>query len=398
MRGFFRYSAIAFALIAVVGCEQQEKEQQLGQNTWGDINVPLDPSQHYIHFDAGIATRGAIIEGKLLYDDFAVLGYQYPGTWSGEELFATPKVFDDTPQLVKYENGVFSYGTPKVWTGNRYSFFGVYPANHSNIKLFDDGTTIKQGTPYITYTLPIDHDPTKLIDIMTAANIDTGIAESSYVDMEFHHRLSCIDVGARNYYKFDHDNNTLTPDKVVTIEIILLEVSLDNIVNTSAKIYLDPNIPTEYPQQQARAQQLYKMVDKDTSWAVSTFDVEPNSDEDIKIRLITKPSGENASSIILIPQKELVHGNVKLTYKKKYQDDNGNWVYLHEGENVNDFEFSADGLALNFDKQLIETSRYYIELTFTSDAVSVNVVTAAMWDIIDKDNDGKADDIDHEFE
>lgn len=398
MRGFFRYSAIAFALIAVVGCEQHEKEQQLGQNTWGDINVPLDPSQHYIHFDAGIATRGAIIEGKLLYDDFAVLGYQYPGTWSGEELFATPKVFDDTPQLVEYEGGVFTYGTPKVWTGNRYSFFGVYPANHTNIKLFDDGTTIKQGTPYITYTLPIDNDPTKLIDIMTAANIDTGIAESSYVDMEFHHRLSCIDVGARNYYKFDHDNSTLTPDKVVTIEIILLEVSLDNIVNTSAKIYLDPNIPTEYPQQQARAQQLYKMVDKDTSWAVNTFDVEPNSDEDIKIRLITKPSGENASSIILIPQTELVHGNVKLTYKKKYQDDNGNWVYLHEGENVNDFEFSADGLALNFDKQLIESSRYYIELTFTSDAVSVNVVTAAMWDIIDKDNDGKADDIDHEFE
>ena len=397
MRGFFRYSAIAFALIAVVGCEQHEKEQQLGQNTWGDINVPLDPSQHYIHFDAGIATRGAIIEGKLLYDDFAVLGYQYPGTWSGEELFATPNVFDYTPQPVSYENGVFSYGTPKVWTGNRYSFFGVYPAKHENIKIWD-GNGTKQGTPYITYTLPVDNDPTKLIDIMTAANIDTGIAESSYVDMEFHHRLSCIDVGARNYYKFDHDNSTLTPDKLVTIEIILLEVSLDNIVNTSAKIYLDPNIPTEYPQQQVRAQQLYKMVDKATSWAVNTFDVEPNSDEDIKIRLISKPSGENASSIILIPQKELVHGNVKLTYKKKYKDDNGNWVYLHEGENVNDFEFSPDGLALNFDKQLIETSRYYIELTFTSDAVSVNVVTAAMWDIIDKDNDGKADDIDHEFE
>lgn len=369
----------------------------IGQGSWGDVNIPLDPSQHYIHFDAGISTRAAIIEGKLLSDDFSVIGYQYPGSWVGEELFATPNVFDATPQVVEYEGGIFTYGTPKVWTGNNYSFFGFYPKSHPNIKLWED-ETVKQGTPYITYTLPVDNDPTKLIDIMTAANIDTGIASSAYVDMEFHHRLSCIDVGARNYYKFDHDNNILTPDKQVTIEIILLEVSLNNIVNTIAKIYLDPNIPTEYPQQQTRSQQVYKMVDKDTDWAVNTFDVEPNSDQDIKIRLISNSSGDNASSIILIPQKEFVHGNVKLTYKKKYKNDNDTWVYIHEGENLNDFEFSADNLKLDFDKQLIENSRYYIELTFTSDAVSVNVVTAAMWDIIDKDNDGRPDDIDHVFE
>ena len=392
--------------MAIVGCEQQDQQQDLGQNTWGDINVPLDPSQHYIHFDAGVSTRGAIVEGKLLYDDFAVLGYQYPGTWEGEVLFATPNVFDNTPQTVEYKNGIFTYGTPKVWTGNRYSFFGVYPdpADHNNIKIWD-GNGTKQGTPYITYILPVDNDPTKLIDIMTAANIDTSIASSSYVDMEFHHRLSSIDVGARNYYKFDHDDNKQTPDKQVVIEITLLEVSLDNIVNTSAKIYLDPNIPTEYPQQQARAQQLYKMVDKDTNWAVNTFNVKPNSDEDISIRLISKPTGENASSILLIPQTELVHGKVKLAYKKKYKIDDtlndevaDNWDYIHDGDNTEDFEFSADNLDLSFDKQLIENSRYYIELTFTSDAVSVNVVTAAMWDIIDEDNNGKADDIDHEFE
>lgn len=396
MREFLRYLAIALTLIVAVGCEQQDQPKDLGQNTWGDVNVPLDPSQYYIHFDAGIATRGAIVEGKYLVDDFAVLGYQYPGTWDGEELFAIPNVFDSTPQEVKYDSGVFTYDTPKVWTGNNYSFFGVYPKKHDNIK-FWDGNGDKQGTPYITYTLPVDNDPTELIDIMTAANIDTGIASSPYVDMEFHHRLSCIEVGARNYYKFDHDNNVATPDKQVTIEIILLEVSLENIVNTSAKIYLDPNIPTEYPQQQVKARLIYKMVDKNTSWAVDTFDVEPNSDEDIKIRLI-KHDGENASSIILMPQKELVSGCVKLVYKKKYKDDNGNWIYLHEGDNTEDLEFEPTGLALNFDKQLIENNRYYIELTFTSDAVSVNVVTAAMWDIIDKDNDGRPDDIDHEFE
>ena len=72
------------------------------------------------------------------------------------------------------------------------------------------------------------------------------------------------------------------------------------------------------------------------------------------------------------------------------QDDNGNWVYLHEGTNTEDFEFSPTDLNINFSKQLIEGRRYYIELTFTSDAVSVNIIAADEWD--DKD------DIRHEFE
>ena len=385
MRGFFRYSAIAFALIAVVGCEQHEQQPAV----WGDINIPLDPSQHYIHFDADITTRGALVEGNLLLADFMVLGYQYPGTWESESVLASPNVFDANPQLVEYDGGLFTYGTPKVWTGNKYSFFGYYPSDHDNIKLFDDGT-IKQGTPYITYTLPDDNDPTKLIDVMTAAYIDTGVASSASVPMQFRHRLSAIDVGARNYYEHDHDNNKGTAPKLVTIEITKLIVNLTNVVNTSAKIYLDHTIPSVYPENQAKASKVYAMVNINTPWAVSTFDVIPNTKEDRAIRLVTTQTGENASSIILIPQTELLHGALELVYKKKYQDDNGNWVYLHEGTNTEDFEFSPTDLNINFSKQLIEGRRYYIELTFTSDAVSVNISASDEWD--DKDN------INHEFE
>lgn len=373
------------AAVALVGCNNDVDRP----SEWGDINIPLDPSKHYIHFDADVSTRGALIEGTILQDDFMVFGYQYPGLWEAESVLASLNVFDNNPQLVEYEGGIFTYGTPKVWTGNHYSFFGYYPANHSNIKYFDNNA-VQQGTPYITYTLPDSNDPTELIDVMTASYIDTGVASSASVPMQFHHRLSAIDVGARNYYEYDHDNNDSTPDKQVTIEITQLILNLTNIVNTSAKIYLDHTIPSVYPENQARASKVYAMVNGSTPWAVPTFDVVPNTKEDRAIRLVTTQTGENASSVILIPQTQLVTGAIQLVYKKKYKDDNGNWVYLHEGTNTEDFEFSPTDLNINFNKELIEGRRYFIELTFTSDAVSVNIIAADEWD--DKD------DIRHEFE
>lgn len=380
------YILIVLAIVAtLVGCNKDINTTE----EWGDVNIPLDPSKHYIHFDADVSTRGALIEGTILQDDFRVFGYQYPGLWEAESVLANPNVFDANPQLVEHQNGVFSYGTPKVWTGNRYSFFGYYPADHSNIKYFDNNA-VQQGTPYITYTLPDSNNPTDLIDVMTASYIDTGVASSASVPMQFHHRLSAIDIGARNYYEYDHDNNSSTPDKQVTIEITQLILNLTNIVNTSAKIYLDHTIPSVYPENQARAEKVYAMVNGSTPWAIPTFDVVPNTKEDRAIRLVTTQTGENASSIILIPQTQLVTGAIQLVYKKKYKDDNGNWVYLHEGTNTEDFEFSPTDLNINFNKELIEGRRYFIELTFTSDAVSVNIIAADEWD--DKD------DIRYEFE
>ena len=200
----------------------------------------------------------------------------------------------------------------------------------------------------------------------------------------------------------------------VTIENTKLIVNLTNVVNTSAKIYLDHTIPSVYPENQPKASKVYAMVNINTPWAVSSFDVVPNTKEDRAIRLVTTQTGENASSILLIPQTEFLHGAIELVYKKKYfvdennngiqdfVDNNGNekydegdeliekWKYIHEGTNTEDFEFSPTDLNINFSKQLIEGRRYYIELTFTSDAVSVNIIAADEWE--DKE------DINHEFE
>lgn len=424
--------SILFAVTMLFGCSNEVDTLIPG----GEIDIPIDPLQRFIHFDADIAsnadnTRGALVDGTIMQSDFQVLGYQYPGSWSAEQIFATPNVFDSSPQLVEYEDGLFQYLSrkiddngvptnewdyiPKVWTGNNYSFFAYYPTNHSSIKLFGDGT-IKQGSPYIQFDLPISSKPTDLIDVMTASYIDTGVASSSSVALKFHHRLSAIDVGARNYYKYNHDQNSTTPDKLVTIEITNLTLSLTNILHTSAKIYLDERVATVPTNQSTRQSIQYVMVGN-AEWAPNDYDVEPNTASDRAIRLITTQEGDNASSIMLIPQTDLLHGEVSLTYRKKFTDDDGTvkyqmknidsqgntyytWTPLPADAEFHQYYEFKPTLPVNFSKQLTEGSRYYIELTFTSDAISINIIAADEWDS-DRNNDGKIDDKDniyHEFE
>lgn len=414
--------SILFTVALLLGCNNEVNTFNPG----GEIDIPIDPLHRFIHFDADI-TRGALVESTIMQSDFQVLGYQYPGSWSAEQVFATPNVFDSSPQLVEYNDGLFQYLSrkiddngvptnewdyiPKVWTGNNYSFFAYYPTNHPNIKLFSE-----QGTPYIEFELPISSQPTDLIDVMTASYIDTGVASSSSVALKFHHRLSAVDIGARNYYKYNHDQNSTTPDKLVTIEITSLTLDLTNIMNTSAKIYLDERIATVPNSKSSREPISYVMVGG-AAWAPNTFDVIPNTASDRAIRLITTQAGLNASSILLIPQTELLHGTVSLTYRKKFTDDDGTvkyqkinvddqgntyytWTPLPTDNNAHQFYEFKPNLPVNFSKQLTEGSRYYIELTFTSDAISINIIAADEWNS-DRNGDGKIDENDniyHEFE
>lgn len=363
---------IVLAIVAtLVGCGKDVSTPE----EWGDINIPLDPSKHYIHFDADVSTRGALIEGNLLNTDFKVFGYQYPGWWEAESVLASPNVFDSNPQLVKYEGGVFTYGTPKVWTGNRYAFFAYYPSNSSYIKYFDNNE-LKQGDPYITYgpvnrTSSLGH-----IDVMTAAYVDTGVASSASVPLEFHHRLTAIDVGARNFYEYDL-NGTMVP---VTIEITELQIIFNNLVNNSAKIYLDHNIPSVYtPVEDTFGRgATYTMVHPNPVWGVKQIaEIIPNTKQYRDMQFITDDSGNNASAIIVIPQTEPLEIGGSIKYRKRYSD-NGEYKYIPNPEDGTNM-YSKE-LSMTFDKKLQEGRRYFIEFTFTSDAVSINVVAADEWD------------------
>jgi hypothetical protein len=124
------------------------------------------------------------------------------------------------------------------------------------------------------------------------------------------------------------------------------------------------------------------------------------------------------STLLLLPQEQPLTGNITLKYRTKYTDngqdlyqyweimknENGEYMYDENGELMltyswtklptnetllQAYEFSAPR-ELKFDRPLIEGRRYFIELTFTSDAVSVNIIAADEWD--DKD------DIRYEFE
>lgn len=400
---------IVLAIVAtLVGCN---KDINTTTEEWGDVNIPLDPSKHYIHFDADVSTRGTLIEGTILQDNFYALGYQYRGNWAAAAVLAEPNVFFNAngtaaqiPQEVTCSNGIFSYSPIQAWSGNTYSFFGYYPTDCERILLFDNGT-VKQGEPYISYTLPNPLSIDGMVDVMTASYKDTGVASSASVALEFHHRLSAIDVGARNYYEHELADGTIVP---VTIEIVDLDINISNIVSTKATIPLDPSKPVvPNPTSSKAGEVLFPMVGPSIPWAPETIEIEPNTASDRDMRPIIKDKNQpNTASIILIPQTEPITGSITLIYMRKYQDSNGNWLYNHvDGDwrtlpNEKDqwvyYQFNAasnteNNMNINFNKPLIEGRRYYIELTFTSDAISVNIIAADEWNELDKN-------VDYEFE
>ena len=376
-----------------------------------DINIPLDPNKSYIHFDAGVSTRGTLVEGTVLQDNFYALGYQYRGSWEAAAVLATPNVFFQAdgktaqiPQEVTHNNGVFSYSPIQAWSGNTYSFFGYYPIDNERIMLFDNNT-VKEGEPYITYSLPNPLSIDGMVDVMTASYKDTGVASSASVALEFHHRLSAIDVGARNYYEHELEDGTIVP---VTIEIVDLEINISNIQSTSAKIPLDPSKPvTPNPIGAKAGETSFPMVGPNIPWAPVTIDIDPNTASDRGMRpIVMDKTQPNNASIILIPQTEPITGAINLVYMRKYKDSNGNWLYNHvdgdwraRPDNEDQwvyYQFNAannteNNMNINFNKPLIEGRRYYIELTFTSDAISVNIIAADEWNELDKN-------IDYEFE
>jgi hypothetical protein len=152
------------------------------------------------------------------------------------------------------------------------------------------------------------------------------------------------------------------------------------------------------------------MVGPNIPWAPKSIDIAPNTADDRAMRPIQKdPKQPNTASIILIPQEEPIQGAINLVYMRKYQDSNGKWLYNKVGGDGGVWEYlpedetqwvfyqfnatsnAENNMNINFNKPLIEGRRYYIELTFTSDAISVNIVAADEWNEL-------KDDIDFEFE
>lgn len=357
-------------------------------------DIPIEMDKRYIHFDAGIKTRG-IMEGTALYDDFAVLGYHYTTSWANENIFAVPNVFpynnnQNPSKVVSYnENtGLFEYTPLQPWTSDKYSFFAFYPSSNNSITLFD-ANRAKQGHPYIKYELVSGNDPANMLDIMTASEIDTDVNNST-VGLHMIHRLSAVDLSIRNYEKYNDQYE---------VEVLISSLQLTfTKMNTSVTIYLDPSIPSVPQTRSGSNLRTYNIVGSGTGYSSSNPLILPyNPDEKIVVK--KNDTNKTPLTLLLIPQVDLdkegyLEGKMSISYKKRYKSGS-TYYYLRTSnryspttnQNASYTTFSSSP-SFTFDRQLEEGRRYDIVVNFASDDVVIVVDPIADWNTID---------VDHEF-
>jgi hypothetical protein len=333
------------------------------------ITLPTNP---YIYLDAGVSTRASLVEGIQLQRNFRVYGFTYDfnNKWSTYRVTAKPNVFDNVPQLVTHSSGSYKYDPIKEWQGGKYTFFAYYPsslnASSSNV----------EGTPYVIYA-PDFNDTAEHRDIMTAMFEDTSLSSSPYVYFDFYHRLSAVDVVAMNFYEYSYDDpyaeNTVITEKI-TIDIVDLALSFKNVHYQEAKIYLDRRIPSELTPADGGTNPYYQIISSNSGSGIYI-----NYNEDATLRPIT---AQNNSSMIFIPQET---SDLEVTTVVKYKKRRPNGAFISE----NGSDVFTQTIETPFKQPLKEGSRYYLQMTFTSSAVSISIITSDEWDDIK---------VDYEFE
>lgn len=362
-----RFSYI-FILFATLLCACNDST--IDPNGDEQIVVPTKP---YIYLDAAVNTRASLVTGTTLRRNFSVYGYTYDfnNKWTTYRVTAKPNVFDNVPQNVTYSSGSYKYDPIKEWQGGKYTFFAFYPQNVTS-----SGANV-EGTPYLTYA-PDFNDAGSHIDIMTAMFEDTSLSSSPYVYFDFYHRLSAVDVVAMNFYEHSYDDpnaeNTVITEKI-TIDIVDLALQFEGVQYQEAKIYLDRRISSECIKADAGTNPYYQIISSDSG---SGIYIEYN--EDSTLRPIT---AQKNSSMIFIPQESTA---LKVTTIVSYKKRRPNGDYLTD-ENGN--EVFTQTILTPFNQPLKEGSRYYLQMTFTSSAVSISIITSDEWDDIK---------VDYEFE
>lgn len=360
-----------------------------------DSNVVLPEGGPYIYLDAAVKnkTRGTLIEGNELQDNFGVYGFTYNFTnrWSTYRVTATPNVFTNNneefiaPQIVIYNDGIYSYTPVQTWSGGKYTFFAYYPLEHQSIT---KSGIDEEGTPWVRYA-PADFltSTDGHIDVMTAMFEDTSLSSSQYVNFDFKHRLSAIDVVALNFYEYNQNDagGNVTSEKI-EIEITDLNIAFNNLDYKAATFYLDSSIPSEpTPIASNDPKPSYnilsggsKLIEYSNTSEFQHIDksqtllVIPQTDEDLEVTTTVSFKKKRANDTYLseIPDEAVLN--------KDYKIQDGTVTYI-------------SSKTTEFGQALKAGSRYFIQITFTSAAVSINILTSAEWEDL-------AEDVYHEFE
>lgn len=345
------------ALSALCGCDS---------NTLDDIENEVQlPLYGYIHFDTQAPTRAGLVED--MKRNFGVMGYSWEyndanDVWNTVKVQAKPNEF--YAKKVTYSDGLHSY-TPLVpWKVNcKYTFFGYYPhVSEPGGSVAVSGDNV-EGTPYLTYTLPTD--TAQMQDVMTASVYNTDYRSSREVALTFKHRLAAVDVQMINL-------NAKFGDKDVHVKLTDLKLNFTNLKYNKAKVWMDESMGMDRTE----------AVNKEASYSMTTpLTVVPSDAGTINMV-------SSGSPLILIPQE--VDGTTgalegTVTFNLSYVDGNGDAITLTDAE-VKTGPHSHD---IVFDGDLVAGRKHVIQLAFTRDAVTVQIIPPSEW---------TENDVDIEFE
>lgn len=347
------------ALSALCGCDS---------NTLDDIENEVQlPLYGYIHFDTQAPTRAGLVED--MKRNFGVMGYSWEyndanDVWNTVKVQAKPNEFH--AKMVTYSDGLHSY-TPLVpWkVASKYTFFGYYPhESESGGSVAVSGDNV-EGTPYLTYTLPTA--PAQMQDVMTASVYNTDYRSSREVALTFKHRLAAVDVQMINL-------NAKFRDEDVHVKLTDLKLNFTNLKYNKAKVWMDESIGMDRTE----------AVNKEASYTMSSSLTIAPSD----ITTGTTIMESTGSPLILIPQEvDGTTGALKgtVTFNLSYVDGNGDAITLTDAE-VKTGPHSHD---IVFDGDLVAGRKHVIQLAFTRDAVTVQIIPPSEW---------TENDVDIEFE
>ncbi len=408
MRRFVHIFTIALIAMSLSGCDTESTQQPSYGN---DININIDTG-NYITFQTETDTRGELVESKYIPGDFGVYGYQYDfgKNWNGQRAIALPNVFWNevnnvkVPLKVSDKSGYYEYNASNAeeghggqinWTSNKYAFFAYYPYEATKIT---PSSMTAEGAPYIEYT--VDRATSKNhVDVMTGGLVNaTSAGSNNTVTFTMSHRLSGVDVSICNAYSHNYsDENGTVYTETVDIEISELTLDFDNIDYDYAKIYLEDGWKNPDPENKSVNKKAnYKIIGEGSDSGEPSYDIEPTTTENT---IVTKDLG-CSMTFIPIPEDKISELNpenyikVKATIAYRIRRHNDEYVskalvneygdYINEnGEKVESPVIKDEFKIIktsDFSQPLIEGSRYYVVLTFTSEAVSINIITAAAWD------------------
>lgn len=424
MKQIFNISLFALLAMVFVGCENGDA---WGDNDGNSVDVEI-PVGGYITFATDVQTRADLVTTNYIENSFGVISYMYDPTisWGSYKVNAEPTVgalgvaLDvNFPHLTKvsYDDGSYTYGEPVAWESERYAFFAYAP--YGNGKVVPSGPTVK-GVPYVTYTLDTS-DARNHADVITGYAANCSAAVSKNVTFKMNHRLAAVDVAAVNYYDYayesgkDDGNNPIYTTEKVTIEIQSMTATFTNLQYGKAQISIDKSVPTVRTALAGKTAE-YPIVGDPIDGGV--YDLNPSANSDFNYI-----SDVKNTTMLLIPQEynpgELLTVEIEVKYKKRRPGDTYLWTVVETVSETNEhgetvqMEYKVDVPAgtdtslinpnpdaegvitvlgketgdvfttiqtASFDQALKEENRYYALLTFTSHAVSINILTAAAWD------------------